>query len=90
MTVKFFRCALIFCCFITSSVVADECSVMLDAYVEELKSSLDERVDYSKPQAVSNSVRELEFIETNRNLLPDCELTEGILIVVPPTEEAQE
>ncbi len=78
---KFFRRTLIFSCFVTSSVVADECTAMLDVYVEELKRSLDELVDYSQPQAVSHSVRELEFINTNRHLIPDCELVKGILII---------
>ncbi|MCW8092735.1 hypothetical protein [Alteromonas sp. ASW11-130] len=68
---------------VTAPAGADECTAILDIYIEELKASLDERVDYSQPQIVSNTVIELEFIQRNRNIVPDCELRESILIIDP-------
>ncbi|NMH60554.1 hypothetical protein [Alteromonas ponticola] len=83
---KFVSFSIIVCCLWSLSTKADECTEMMDLYIQELKESLDERVDYTKPHDVSNAVRELEFIEMNRNLIPDCELAKGILVIEPITK----
>ncbi|MCW8109549.1 hypothetical protein OPS25_13645 [Alteromonas ponticola] len=87
VTVKLLKVLLLLSCVVTTSVVADECTEMLELYIQELKESLDERVDYSQPQAVTNSVIELAFIEKNRHLISDCELANGILVIEPKNED---